>query len=45
MSKEFKNRKDQKKKPQHSLKERRALKHEKKMHKGEDHKVDSFIPE
>lgn len=33
MSKELKHRKDEKKKPQMTLKERRAKKHEKKAHK------------
>ncbi len=35
MSKEFKNKKDEKKKPLLSLKERRAKKHEKKVYKPE----------
>lgn len=39
MSKEFKHRRDEKKKPQLTLKERRAKKHEKKAHKHE-HMID-----
>ncbi len=41
MSKELKHRKDEKKKPQMTLKERRAKKHEKKVHKPE-HIVDQI---
>ena len=39
MSKEFKNKRDEKKKPHLTLKEKRAKKHEKKFHK-EEHVVD-----
>lgn len=44
MAKESKHRKDQRKKPLMTLKERRAKKHEKKQHKSE-HLVDDLIIE
>lgn len=44
MSKEHKHRKDDKKKPTMSLKERRAFKHEKKQQK-QEHRVDDTIVE
>lgn len=43
MSKEMKHRRDEKKKPQMSLKERRARKLEKKVHR-QDHHVDIHNP-
>ena len=42
MAKESKQRRDQKKKPQLSLKERRAKKHEKKMQRNQ-HYIDSHV--
>ncbi len=46
MSREVKHRKDQRKKPTMSLKERRAKKHEKKQHKTEhEHLMDEIIIE
>lgn len=42
MSKEYKHRKDEKKKPQMSLKERRAKKHEKKAHRNV-HIIDQVV--
>jgi hypothetical protein len=45
MSKEHKNRKDERKKPQMSLKERRAKKHEKRMQKFEQaHRIEEIPP-
>lgn len=44
MSKETKQRRDERKKPQMSLKERRAKKHEKRQHRSE-HNVSGFDPQ
>lgn len=44
MGKELKHRKDQKKKPLMTLKERRAKKHEKQQHK-HDHQIEGFVPD
>lgn len=44
MSKEFKHRRDEKKKPAMSLKERRAKKHEKRQQKME-HRIDEHVVE
>lgn len=43
MGKENKNRREDKKKPTLSLKERRAKKHEKKQHKGEHRSEDHMV--
>jgi hypothetical protein len=44
MAKESKQRRNEKKKPTMSLKERRARKHEKRMHK-EEHRIDEHVVE
>ena len=44
MSKDSKNRREERKKPSLSLKERRARKHEKKLHK-QEHRIEERLPE
>lgn len=44
MGKEMRHHRDEKKKPAHSIKEKRALKHEKRMHR-QEHQFEIHTPE